>query len=78
MSEFSRYPSLIKHNNLHYLCINQKDRHNGVSEIMILDENYNKIKSLDVEEATCIILLIILLKFKSKDQTTFYGIGGND
>ena len=52
MSEFSRYPSLIKHNNLYYLCINQKDRHNGVSKIMILDENYNKIKSLDVKEAT--------------------------
>ena len=75
MSEFSRYPTLLYHNNKYYLCINQLYRHNGISKIIVLDENYTKIKSYIINESDYYMTHNLTI-FKNKDSNKFFGIGG--
>ena len=75
MSEYSRYPSLCFVNDKYYVCINQEYRHNGVSKIFILDNEFNNISSHVIPECDYYITHNFTI-FKSKNYDKYFGIGG--
>ena len=75
MSEFFRYPSILKVDNKYLIAVNIGERHRGKTTIITLNENFHKLDEFVVDESTDYISHNFTI-FKDSIGKKIYGMGG--